>query len=56
MGVWTGELGVRIAADGRIDRVRCEEDRLVESNEPGAAASVDLAAAALGPVPAREPE
>ncbi|MCY1057318.1 hypothetical protein [Nannocystis sp. SCPEA4] len=54
MGVWTGELGVRIAADGRIDRFRCEEDRLVESPEPGAAASVDLAAAALGPVPARE--
>ncbi|MDC0670145.1 hypothetical protein [Nannocystis radixulma] len=55
MGVWTGELGVRIAADGRIDRFRCEEDRLVESTEPGAPASVDLAAAALGPVPAREP-
>ncbi|MBZ5707778.1 hypothetical protein [Nannocystis pusilla] len=46
IGVWTGELGVRVAADGRIDRFRCDEDRLVESTEPAAPAFVDLAAAA----------
>jgi len=48
VGVWTGELGVRIGADGRITRFRCEADQLVEQREPGAVESVDLAGAPAG--------
>ncbi|MDC0722449.1 hypothetical protein [Nannocystis bainbridge] len=48
LGVWTGELGLQIAEDGQLTRLRCgPDDRLARDPEP--AAPLDLGAVATPP-------